>query len=47
MDMVRAGEVRPRISATYPLRDIARAQADFQAKTHTGKLVLLPPETDT
>jgi alcohol dehydrogenase len=47
MEMVRAGEVRPRISATYPLRDIARAQAEFQAKTHTGKLVLLPPETDT
>ena len=47
MDMVRAGEVRPRISATYPLRDIARAQADFQTKTHAGKLILLPPETDT
>ncbi|MEQ8902350.1 MAG: zinc-binding dehydrogenase [Roseovarius sp.] len=44
MDMVRAGEVRPRISATYPLRDIARAQADFQTKNHTGKLILLPPE---
>lgn len=47
MDMVRAGEVRPRISATYPLREIARAQADFQTKAHAGKLVLLPPETDT
>ncbi|SEN19861.1 alcohol dehydrogenase [Roseovarius tolerans] len=47
MDMVRAGEVRPRISSTYPLRDIARAQADFQTKAHAGKLVLLPPETDT
>ncbi|MFB9151550.1 alcohol dehydrogenase catalytic domain-containing protein [Roseovarius ramblicola] len=47
MEMVRAGEVRPRISATYPLRDIARAQAEFQAKSHTGKLVLLPPEADS
>jgi len=47
MDMVRAGEVKPRISATFPLRDIARAQAEFQTKTHTGKLILLPPETDT
>ena len=47
MEMVRAGEVRPRISATYPLRDIARAQAEFQTKTHAGKLILLPPETDT
>jgi alcohol dehydrogenase len=47
MEMVRAGEVRPRIAATYPLRDIARAQAEFQAKTHAGKLILLPAETDT
>jgi len=41
-----AGEVRPRIAVTYPLRDIARAQAEFQAKTHPGKLILSPPETD-
>ncbi len=47
MEMVRNGTIRPRISATYPLRDIARAQAEFQAKTHTGKLILLPPETHT
>ncbi|WP_240611686.1 zinc-binding dehydrogenase [Roseovarius nitratireducens] len=47
MDMVRKGEVRPRIKATYPLRDIARAQADFQAKADAGKLVLLPQETAT
>ena len=44
IEMARAGRVRPRIADTYPLRDIARAQADFQAKTHAGKLVLLPPE---
>lgn len=44
MEMVRQGHIRPRIAATYPLRDIARAQADFQSKRHTGKLVLLPPE---
>jgi alcohol dehydrogenase len=42
IEMVRAGTIRPRIAATYPLRDIARAQAAFQAKTHAGKLVLLP-----
>jgi alcohol dehydrogenase len=47
MDMVRKGEVRPRIKATYPLRDIARAQEDFQAKADAGKLVLLPQETAT
>src|SRR6056297_448611 len=34
MDMVRAGEVRPRIHATYPLREIARAQAEFATKAH-------------
>jgi len=40
--MVRDGSIRPRISKTYPLRDIALAQAEFQAKSHTGKLVLIP-----
>jgi NADPH:quinone reductase-like Zn-dependent oxidoreductase len=44
IEMARAGRLRPRIAATYPLRDIARAQADFLAKAHAGKLVLLPPE---
>ena len=41
--MVNAGEVRPLVSKTYPLRDIRKAQADFQDKTHAGKLVLIPP----
>ena len=47
IEMVRAASIRPRIFATYPLRDIARAQADFQAKTHVGKLVLLPETIET
>lgn len=42
VEMVNAGDVRPLVSATYPLRDIGRAQADFQSKALTGKLVLLP-----
>lgn len=42
--MVRTGAIRPRIATIYPLRDIARAQADFQSRTHAGKLVLLPKE---
>ena len=46
MEMVRAGNIRPRISATYPLREIALAQADFQAKSHAGKLVLLTEKPD-
>ncbi|WP_093036801.1 zinc-binding dehydrogenase [Roseovarius azorensis] len=46
MEMLRAGRLRPRIAATYPLHEIARAQADFQTKVHAGKLVLLPPEVE-
>ncbi|GAA0521524.1 alcohol dehydrogenase [Saccharopolyspora subtropica] len=37
------GELRPVVSRTYPLAEIARAQADFLAKKHLGKLVLVPP----
>ena len=41
---IEAGEIRPTLAATYQLSDIARAQEDFLAKKHTGKLVLLPPK---
>ena len=40
---IERGEIRPLISRTYPLRDIARAQEDFTAKRFTGKLVLEIP----
>jgi NADPH:quinone reductase-like Zn-dependent oxidoreductase len=40
---VERGEVRPVVSGTYPLEDIARAQEDFLSKKHVGKLVLVPP----
>ncbi len=40
--LINAGQIRPLISRTYPLRDIARAQEDFMSKTLPGKLVLLP-----
>lgn len=40
---VNSGEVRPLVSGTYRLEDIARAQEDFQSKRFAGKLVLLPP----
>lgn len=43
VEMVRAGKIRPLISKTYPMREIAAAQAEFQTKTHAGKFVLLPP----
>lgn len=40
--IINAGQLRPLVSATYPLRDIARAQDDFQSKRYPGKLVLVP-----
>lgn len=41
---INAGRVRPLIAATYPMRDIAAAQADFMSKTKAGKFVLIPAE---
>lgn len=41
---IEKGEIRPALAATYPLADIAKAQKDFLAKKHTGKLVLITPE---
>ncbi|MEM7215024.1 MAG: alcohol dehydrogenase family protein [Pseudomonadota bacterium] len=40
---IEAGEIRPVVGKTYPLRDIATAQEEFLAKNHTGQLVLIPP----
>lgn len=42
VDLINQGRIRPLISQTYPLRDIAQAQADFTAKIYPGKLVLIP-----
>lgn len=44
---INSGSVRPLIARTYPLQDIAAAQADFLSKAHAGKIVLIPPETAT
>jgi len=44
VDLINEGRIRPLISKTYPLHDIARAQEAFQSKRFPGKLVLLPPE---
>lgn len=41
---VERGEIRPVLAATYPLKDIVRAQQDFLAKAFVGKLVLIPGE---
>lgn len=36
------GEVVPLVSKTYPLQDIAEAQAEFLSKRQFGKIVLMP-----
>ncbi|MEO0371523.1 MAG: zinc-binding dehydrogenase [Pseudomonadota bacterium] len=46
IEMVNKGDVRPLISGTYLMQDIARAQEDFQSKRLAGKLVLLPPDKE-
>ncbi|MEX0368272.1 MAG: alcohol dehydrogenase family protein [Ruegeria sp.] len=40
--LINEGRIKPLISRTYPLRDIATAQEDFQSKALPGKLVLIP-----
>ena len=40
---IENGALQPLVARTYPLESIREAQAEFQAKTHVGKLVLLPP----
>ena len=42
--LINQGHVKPLVSKTYPLKDIALAQADFIAKKYPGKLVLIPPD---
>ncbi len=40
--LIAAGRVVPLVAATYPLSEIAAAQAAFKEKAFFGKLVLLP-----
>ena len=40
---VERGDVRPLVAATYPLAEIAAAQAAFLEKQRAGKIVLMPP----
>jgi len=37
---IERGELRPVVSATYPLSAIVAAQSDFLTKSHAGKIVL-------
>ena len=43
--IINTARIRPVVSKTYPLRDIAEAQADLAAGRYAGKLVLIPSET--
>ena len=44
VDLINSGHIRPLISKTYPLSEIAKAQEVFQSKRYPGKIVLLPPD---
>jgi alcohol dehydrogenase len=42
--LINTARLRPVVSKTYPLREIATAQSDLAAGRYPGKLVLLPQE---
>lgn len=44
IDYIEKNEIKPLVAKNYPLKDIVRAQKDFLAKKHVGKLVLVPPK---
>jgi NADPH:quinone reductase-like Zn-dependent oxidoreductase len=39
---IESGALRPLVSATYPLSELASAQVDFSKKRFVGKLVVIP-----
>ena len=39
---IENGDLKPMLSATYPLQDLRVAQAAFVAKQHTGNIVIVP-----
>ncbi len=45
--LINEGLIKPHISNTYPLREIATAQQDFLSKRYPGKLVLIPPQANS
>jgi len=42
VELARGGQVRPQISSTFPLAEIADAQKEFAERRHIGKIVLMP-----
>jgi alcohol dehydrogenase len=45
--IINSGGLRPLVSRTYSLRDIASAQSDLEASRYPGKLVLVPDQHGT
>ena len=45
VSLINGGRIRPHVSKTYPLCEIAAAQEDFLSKRYPGKLVLIPPQS--
>jgi NADPH2:quinone reductase len=41
--VVESGMVKIHVGQTYPLRDVARAHSDLEARKTTGSTVLFPP----
>lgn len=42
VELARGGDVRPEVSSTFDLSEIAQAQQEFSTRRHIGKIVLLP-----
>jgi len=42
VELARGGDVRPQVSSTFALDEIAQAQEEFSARRHIGKIVILP-----
>jgi NADPH:quinone reductase-like Zn-dependent oxidoreductase len=42
VELARSGGVRPQVSSTFTLAEIALAQEEFSARRHIGKIVILP-----
>ena len=40
---IEADEIRPLLAKTFPLLEIAKAQAEFIKKEHVGNFALIPP----
>ncbi len=40
--MIESGALKPLLAATYPLRELAKAQETFLAKRHVGNIVVTP-----